>query len=314
MPKYQPAAQEACRYLLNTYITLLNKMLSLNSSILERKTVLQLLTAVITISATLAKDVLLQINLNPTNIELLSKSTNVEDSVRSAFINFLTAFLVDGQYPTLAVLLEKRGLLTSIIKGLQYDQADCVCMVITALKNHVLENPLVSKTVKMKVFSTPVVKDIVNLYNWKGPTAIAAKNKETKTFEVDEHDKSKVSQYVHDFLLVLCTSHKYGVIFRDRNLAASKRHQNSLMYTVLESLNKPWEHSYAGELVRKICKACPDLTKALWSNLKPCVEPRETSGWIKTIHYAEQLLDEIEPSCIEYCAKDLKVHQVSFFI
>lgn len=184
--QYQPAAQEACRYLMSTFVPLLNKMLGLNSSVIERKTVLQLLTAVVTSSATLAKDVLLQINFNPTNMELLTKLVNVEDSVRNAFVNFLTAFLVDGQYPTLAVLLEKRGLLTSIIRGLQYDNADSVCMVITALKIHVLENPYVSKTVKMKVFSTPVVKDIVNLYNWKGPKAIVdnKKDKEIRQIEV----------------------------------------------------------------------------------------------------------------------------------
>lgn len=184
-PEHRPAAQEACRYLLNTFITLINKMLSLNSTILERKTVLQLLTAVATLSAMLAKDVLLQVNFNPTNIELLTKPTDIEDSVRNAFINFLTAFLVDGQYPTLAVLLEKRGFLTSIIKGLQYDTANSACMVITALKVHVLENQFVSKTVKMKVFSTPVVKDIVNLYNWKGPEAIVDdKKKKKKIFTV----------------------------------------------------------------------------------------------------------------------------------
>lgn len=185
LPQHRPAAEEACRYLMNTFVTLLNKMLSLNSAILERKTVLQLLTAVVTFSATLAKDVLLHINFNPTNIELLTKPVDVEDSVRNAFINFLTAFLVDGQYPTLAVLLEKRGFLSSIIKGLQFDSADCVCMVMTALKIHVLENPFVSKTVKMKVFSTPVVKDIVNLYNWKGPMAIVDNKKNKKVaFEV----------------------------------------------------------------------------------------------------------------------------------
>lgn len=115
---------------------------------------------------------------------------------------------------------------------------------------------------------------------------------------------------MHDFLLVLCTSHKYGVIFKDRNLGLGKKHQNSLMYTVLESLDKPWEHSYASELVTKICKACPDLTRTLWSNLKSFMEPRCTTTWLKTVNFAKQLLDEMEPSCIEYCAKDLKISQV----
>lgn len=177
---YQSHAYEACRYILNTYITMFNKMLGLSSTAMQRKTILKLLTAVVTFSPSLAKDVLLQISFNPTNIELLCKPTGEKDNTRNAFINFLTAFLVDGHYPTLAALLEKRGLLSSIIKDLQYDAAECVCMVITALKNHVLENPLVSKTVKMHTFSTPVVKDIVNLYNWKGPQKVKKKGVEEK--------------------------------------------------------------------------------------------------------------------------------------
>lgn len=166
--RHETAAQEACRYLLNNHITLLNKMLSLNSSVNERKIVLKLLTVIATVSTALAKDVLLKVNFHQANIEVLSKNTSETNDVRYHFIQFLIAFVVDGQYPTLAVLLEKRGLLTSIMGGLQYDDADCVCLVITALKIHILENPFVSKTVKMKTFNTQVLKNIVNLYNWKG--------------------------------------------------------------------------------------------------------------------------------------------------
>lgn len=168
LPRYQAAAQDACRYLLNNHITLVNKMLGLNSSANDRKIMLKLLTVIVTLSTTLAKDVLLKVNFNQANIELLTKNTNDAEDVRYFFIRFLIAFVVDGQYPTLMVLLEKKGLLTSIMKGLQYDDGDCVCMVMTALKMHILENLFVSKTTKMLTFNTQVVKAIVNLYNWKG--------------------------------------------------------------------------------------------------------------------------------------------------
>lgn len=168
LSQYRVAAQDACRYLLNSHCTLVNKMLGLNSSGNDRKTVLKLLTVIVTLSTTLAKDVLLKVNFNQANVELLTKNTHETEDVRYFFVRFLTAFVVDGQYPTLMVLLEKKGLLVSIIKGLQYDDADCVCMVMAALKLHILENPFVSKTTKMVTFNTQVVKSIVNLYNWKG--------------------------------------------------------------------------------------------------------------------------------------------------
>lgn len=170
LPQHQPSAHEACRHLLNNHTTLVNKMLGLSSSQNERKIMLKLLTVLVTLSPTLAKDVLLKVNFNETNLELLTKNTTEQLDARHYFIQFLTAFIVDDQYPTLAILLGKRGLLTSIVSGLQYDDADCVCMVIVAMKTHILENPLVSKTTKLKTFNTQVLRNIVNLYNWKGKT------------------------------------------------------------------------------------------------------------------------------------------------
>lgn len=186
LPKHQSSAYEACRYLLNNYIVVINKMISMSSTTPERKACLKLLTAIVTFSSNLAKDVLINVNIRSMNLELLTKHTEEKDSVRDHFIHFLTGFLVDGHYPALSVLLEKKGFITSIIKGLQFDSVDTLSIVITAMKNHILENPLVSKTAKMKTFNTIVVRDIVNLYNWKGPQAIRAqkKNKEVMTITV----------------------------------------------------------------------------------------------------------------------------------
>lgn len=58
------------------------------------------------------------------------------------------------------------------------------------------------------------------------------------SFQVDEVEKSKVSEVVHNFLLVLCTSQKFGVIFKDRLVGLGKKNQNPLIYTVLESLDR----------------------------------------------------------------------------
>lgn len=185
-PKYQGSAYEACKYMLNNYVTVINKMISITSTSQERKVCLKLLTAMVAFSNNLAKDVLININIRSTNLELLTKQTGEKDSVRDHFIHFLTAFLVDGHYPAMSVLLEKKGFITSIIKGLQFDSVDTLCIVITAMKNHILENQLVSKTAKMKTFNTMVVRDIVNLYNWKGPGGLKfqKRNKEVATVMV----------------------------------------------------------------------------------------------------------------------------------
>lgn len=310
-PQYQSSAYESCRYLLNNYITVINKMINMSSTTPERKSCLKLLTAMVAFSPILAKDILMHVNFHSSNVELLTKHTGETDSVRDNFIQFLTAYLVDGHYPALSVLLEKKGFFTSIITGLKFDSADTLCLVVSAMKNFILENPSVSKTAKMKTFNTVVIRDIVNLYNWKGPAGFRAlKKNKSSVVTVNEVEKSKVSEAVHDFLLVLCTSHKYGIIFKDHLVGLGKKNQNALMYTVLESLDRPWEHSYASEFVTKICGASPDLSKTLWSNLKSFLEPRMSPKWVSAMKFAITLVKQLQPSCIEYCIRELSEIQL----
>lgn len=123
-------------------------------------------------------------------------------------------------------------------------------------------------------------------------------------------EKSKVNESVHNFLLVLCTSYKYGVIFSDRLIGLGKQHQNTLMLTVLNGIERPWDHSYANELVIKICVACPDLTRVVWSSLRTYLEPRATKHWLNAVKFSHNLLTALRPTCIEYCIRDLSPHQV----
>lgn len=88
------------------------------------------------------------------------------------------------------------------------------------------------------------------------------------------------------------------------------KRQNSLMLTVLESLERPWEHSYASELVLKICKACPDLVRAVWTNLKTFLEPRWTEKWLKAMKFAKLLINELQPDSVEYALTNLNINQV----
>ncbi|KAI4457012.1 nucleolar preribosomal-associated protein 1 [Holotrichia oblita] len=315
-PQYTVNAHDACKYFLSTYMTMTNKMLSLNSTRPERIMILRMLTAVAALSPNFAKDILIHVNINAKNLGFLTNSNYSKDAVRSAFINFLMAFLIDGYYPTLSALLEKRGVLTSIIKGLMHDDADVVCVVMNTLRNHVLENPLVSKTVKMKTFSTPVIKDVVQLYNWKGPTLLKKTRKRNRKVlqyppDVDPQLKLRVSDCVHEFLLILCTSHKYGVIFRDPQIGLGRKSQNSLVFTVLDSLDTPWKHSYASELVIKICGACPDLTKTIWTQLKESLEPRRTEQWLSALRFTEKLFHELKPDRIADYMKDFTPNQLA---
>lgn len=81
---------------------------------------LKLLTAIAALSSNLAKDILVNVKFHSANIELLTKHTGEKNSVRDCFLHFLTAFLVESDLHTLSILLEKSGLLTSVISGEVY--------------------------------------------------------------------------------------------------------------------------------------------------------------------------------------------------
>ncbi|KAF5270620.1 hypothetical protein FQA39_LY01358 [Lamprigera yunnana] len=311
--RFDSNVHNSCKTFLEIHFTSINKMLGLNSPREKRLIILKLLTSMVTLSNGLAKEILLHVDFNSTVVAMLVKSTGQKDSVRSAFINFLMSYLIGQDYSITSIMLDKKHLLQSIFKGLQFDFSDTVALVMSVLGTYVLKNPRVMKTTKMGIFNTAIIKDIVNLYNWKGPNVLN-RDKKVQTDSVNLDDKNVVSTAVHEFLLILCTSHKFGVIFKDPNLGLHKKPVNNLMHTVLNGLERPWEHSYASELVTKICGACPDLARTMWHSLDTFLEPRATNKWFSAIKYAILLVQELQPESISFCIQNLNVEQLAQMI
>lgn len=130
------------------------------------------------------------------------------------------------------------GLLNSIIPGLKFDEAAIVNLVLRVLKENILENSNIMKTLKLNVFNTKIVQSLFELYDWKGPRNIKAnieskKSKNAKEVEVFPEDKQLVIESVHSFLVVLCTSKKHGILFVDKTIGTSSMNYNELLLTVL---------------------------------------------------------------------------------
>ncbi|KMQ97247.1 nucleolar pre-ribosomal-associated protein 1 [Lasius niger] len=171
-PQYQNSAVEACRHLLNSYMSTVHSMLSIQSNIKQRKVVLRLLTAIVSLDNSLSRELLAHLSLQRNVLENLAQHTKPTDpqNVRTCFIHFILAFLVEGDSSVIKTLLDKRNLLTCIFSDLRYDFKDIVTLILTTVKTYVLENSSITKTIKLHVFSTSVVLNLISLYNWKGPT------------------------------------------------------------------------------------------------------------------------------------------------
>ncbi|XP_077279429.1 nucleolar pre-ribosomal-associated protein 1 isoform X2 [Temnothorax americanus] len=312
-PQHRSSAIEACRHLLNSYMSVVRSMLSTQSG-KRRKVVLRLLAAIASLDSSLSKELLIHLSLQRQTLESLAQRTKPTDSqsVRTCFVHFVLAFLVEGNTLVIRTLLDKRNMLCCIFSDLLYDSKEVVTLVLTTVKTYVLENTGVSKTTKMHVFSIPVVLNLISLYNWKGPNNWP-KNK-TRTVDESENfraDKEVISDIVHEFLITLLTSHRYGVIFHDRTLGGSRNKHNHLVRTVLQNLEKPWEHEKPSDLIVRIMGACPDLIRSQYNAIEPFLEPRVSPKWNRLLKFIGKIVKSVDPvSCVKTCAAELKANNL----
>lgn len=186
--------EEICRRLINTHTSSMQSMLSNQSNAKQRKIILKMLTTMITLGGTIPRDILTNLSLNSQILDVVTRLTKPNDpnNVRTSFIHFILAFLVDGRNNTIRLLLEKRDLLSSIFPDLIYDSHDTVHLTLQTVKKYVLENSTISKTMKLHIFTTQVVQGLVNLYNWKGPTnwpGLKKEKEKTKIEKIDPEEK-----------------------------------------------------------------------------------------------------------------------------
>ncbi|KAJ9585856.1 hypothetical protein L9F63_020498 [Diploptera punctata] len=319
--KYRPSTEEACKHLLNYYLPTVHDMLSLNSTAKHRQIVLKLLAAMVTLSTRVAQMILSHVKIGPTLWSIFTKHTKpINKSVRTTYIHFLMAFLFDGCVPVIRTF-HNIGYLSCILHGLVYDSAETVHLVLTTLQNNLLMNVAISKTSKLHTFSNPVVKSLLSLYNWKGPSKwkpTLKEQEENRTMiesgleELHQEHEEIVVDTVHEFLQILCASHKYGIIFHDKSIGTSGKKHNELMQKVLDDLEKPWENDKTSELVLKIVTACPDLTKCVLSSVEPFLEPRVSVKWMKTIKFVKQLIKNMDPEqCLKPYVAELTTHQIT---
>ncbi|KYN02538.1 PREDICTED: nucleolar pre-ribosomal-associated protein 1 [Cyphomyrmex costatus] len=313
-PQYRNSAIEACRHLLNSHMSIVHSMLSIQSSAKQRKVILKLLTTVASLDSNLSRELLIHLSLQQQTLESLVQQTKPTDSqsVRTCFIHFVLAFLVEGNILVIRTLLDKCSLLCCIFSELLYDSKDIINLVLTTVKTYVLENTGVSKTTKLHVFSTSTVLNLISLYNWKGPYNWP-KNK-TNICDDSENflaDKEVVSDMVHEFLVTLLTSHRYGVIFHDRTLGNSQNKHNQLVYTALQNLEKPWEHEKPSDLIVRIMSACPDLIRSQYSAVESFLEPRISPKWICLLKFIGKIVKSVNPdNSVKTCSAELRANNL----
>lgn len=308
LPHLITITEEACRYFLNTFMSTVEIMISESSGPRHRKIVLKLLTSMVTLNSDLGVEVLNQAPLTPKHLQHVVEKPNFKekDNVRTSFVHFMTSFLIDGHLPLIKALLEKQGLLALVIPGLINDEPEAVLIFLNILKKNVVDNALISKSLKLKTFSHQVIHNLFKVFSWKGPPEIS--------LEVKNELRPEIMTLLSDIIQTLFTSHRLGLYFLDNSLGTVDANKNQNLYKALLTLKRPWENDHEREVILNIIYKCSDLHRAIFSVIEQSFEPQHSPIWERTTDFTIKLLNTLKPEEMVARMSDLNPIQIANFV
>lgn len=316
----QPAVQ-ACSYLLNSHRACIEKLLASRTG-QHKRSVLKLLTAIVALEPLFGRDILATLNVvfNAENLEKFTRHTKADDvaadsSVRTCYIHFILAYLIEGNIQLIRNLLDRTELMMAVIAGLTYDSHETVLLVLSSLQRFVLKTSQISKTKKFQVFSVAVVKQFLRLYDWKGPAAFAAMFNRKTADKVDEYVNAEqlaaVQESVHEFLIVLLTSRKFGIAFQCLGFRRTK--SNTVQKKLLLDLERPWTCARKTDLTIQMLRACPELARSFIQITSVALQPKNISGggdWFAAAEYHCSLMEQLSPAVLRVGAQQMTSHEM----
>ena len=233
-------------------------------------------------------------NWSHDNWDTLYKRTSRKETpdVRTCFIHFLLSFLMDPSPVVIKEYLGQKTRLINIFSGMMHDSLEMVVMVLDTLKTKVLENSGVNKTLKMRLFGSNTIKQILSLLKWTGGSKVDAE-------ETDEGHKEIVKETVTAFIKTLLGSKRHGVIFPDPAVGQLDN-LNHLVKEVIVSLgaSKPWEDATLASILTDLVAACPDQLPAALHTLEPHWEVRESASWLQVTELASSLVSGVDVAAV----------------
>lgn len=310
---------EACSYILNNHRSSIEKLLNSNA-LSHKKAALKLLTAMVYLAPHLGRELLTSFN-TVFNSESLMKFTSHnkiechledEDRVRTCYIYFILAYIIEGNQTLVKNLLDRTELVMAVVSGLVYDSPKTACLVLSSFQKFVLKSESVSKTKKVHVFSQNVIKELVKLFEWKGPEYFRAtfnkKLRPTAEQLVKANESKAVTTTTYDFLKELLASRKHGIAFKCLGQRQTKF--NATQKKVLLWLENFWEHAEKGDLIIDILKACPELTKHFIQKHASRLDPnKKMNNWQQFVDYFTRIIDSLSPDIVQYHINDMNAKE-----
>ena len=150
-----------------------------------------------------------------------------------------------------------------------------VIQTLTALREHVLMNPDINKTVKVDVFSVGVVQHIINILKWER-SQLMKKIDENLVLE----EEKKVRHTALEFLITLCSSVEHGILTEVGGLKWQSSEANASVYRIISSVHRPWDTAEGNHLLSQVFASAPELFLRYLESLGYLLHPRPSASFV----------------------------------
>lgn len=243
LTEYRDAGVIVASSVLKSYIDTVYKAMSASYNANQNKAALRMLTAMVTLGHLTAREVIVRIDFAHESILHVSERKSLDDvpDVRSHFVMFITSFLMEEDSVLLRTIGENQAILWPVFFHLRTDTVGMVQLFLSALRDKLVMSTLLSKTLKLHIFNSRNLVQLMRLFFWTGPQRPKrpdANKKEAQTQPPEDEDmdedKATVAELLKSLLLSLTTSHKHGIAFPDYNLGVDSQTKNQLIFQMLQ--------------------------------------------------------------------------------
>ncbi|GAA5853151.1 hypothetical protein JCM8547_000217 [Rhodosporidiobolus lusitaniae] len=210
-----------------------------------------------------------------TRLRTLTSSTALtRPDLRTLLVLLVMGFLSAGDVRLKQQVLETKGLLSGVWRGLSEDPEVVVNLVLETVGREVVRERRVGLEARRGVFDEGTINEIVKLYTYPVPA------------ESSDLPDSHPSLSVHRFLRLV--AHWLADQIASSPPGRSGGPQK-VLGMVLRSL-KVTEEREQRELGLEILEGAPVLCGAFWSKFPSSLDPRLSSRWISAITFATQVV------------------------
>lgn len=291
-PQHTGVAVNGCGFLLKKQRKAIESLLQ-STVDKYKKSALKALTAVVALDSRLAYEVLklfTSIIKSDYQLQHLMKFGSGKgeegESVRTCYIHFIMAFLIEGNNSLIQSVVSKPELIKLLLRELHLDSEENIILVLGTMKNFLLKNLSVTKAKKMQIFDIHILENIMKIY----------KNAEKTEGETDPEAVERVRASVHDFITLLLTSYKFGVALRV--IGEKQRKYNGIPREILRGIKNPWTDDLHNHLASQILKACPELCELYFSTFKRAQETDREELYVNILTFVQHVTNLLTPKVV----------------